>query len=67
MKDKYKQFGISIKTMPRVIEYQKKRFPPSYFNKLPFGTQMNLTLSSLLDDADLLEEMIKKIKVKEKE
>jgi len=60
-KSKYLNFGISIKFVPRIAQYQKRRFADNenIFNKLPFGTQMNMTLEALLDDADLLQTLEK--------
>jgi len=60
-KSKYLNFGISIKLVPRIAQYQKRRFADNekIFNKLPFGTQMNMTLEALLDDADLLQTLEK--------
>ena len=67
-RSKYLQFGVSIKLVPRIAEYQKRRFEyEPMFLKLPLGSQMNLTLSALLDDADLLQELLKIKENKEEE
>jgi len=60
-KSKYLSFGINIKLIPKIAEYQKRKFPDesSMFHELPVGTQMNLTLEELIHDAERLRELEK--------
>ena len=54
--------SVSAALMPKMQEYQKWKFNKQMFNKLPEGLQINLTLSALLNDADLLKTILEKEK-----